>query len=73
MGSRHYSKGEGYRTAISAKLYDGKSGGSKSGKDGAANDNNASKDKVADNAPDGTPATPSEWTNTRRYGRTDEN
>jgi phage protein D len=68
-----YSKGEGYRTAISAKLYDGKSGGSKSGKDGAANDNTASKDKVADNAPDGTPATPSEWTNTRRYGRTDEN
>ena len=69
-----YSKGEGYRTAISAKLYDGKSGGGKkSGTDGAANDNTPSQDKVADNAPDGTPATPTEWTNTRRYGRTDEN
>lgn len=70
-----YSKGDGYRTQISAKLYDGKSGGSKgsSGTDGAANDNKAADGKVADNAPDGTPATPSEWTTNRRYGRTDEN
>jgi phage protein D len=65
-----YSKGEGYRTAISAKLYDGSSAKKKSG---AANDNTPNTDKVADNAPDGTPATPSEWVDTRRYGRTDEN
>ncbi|TCR07277.1 contractile injection system protein, VgrG/Pvc8 family [Neorhizobium sp. JUb45] len=73
-----YRKTEGYRTAISAKLYDGKSGGSKKS---AANDNDPdstsetskSEDKVAPNAPAGTPATPSEWTGQRRYGRTDEN
>ncbi|WP_439616679.1 phage late control D family protein [Shinella sp.] len=70
-----YSKGEGYRTAISAKLYDGKSGGSKGsgGTDGETGTTTTAEDKVADNAPDGTPATPTEWTNTRRYGRTDEN
>ncbi|GLR49732.1 late control protein D [Shinella yambaruensis] len=68
-----YNKKDGYRTAISAKLYDGSSAKKKSGgTDGAANDNTPDG-KVADNAPDGTPATPSEWNNTRRYGRTDEN
>lgn len=68
-----YSKQEGYRTAISAKLYDGKSGGSKKSGSGGETGTTATEDKVADNAPDGTPATPTEWTNTRRYGRTDEN
>jgi phage protein D len=69
-----YNKKDGYRTAISAKLYDGKSGGTKkSGTDGGTGTTTTAEDKVADNAPDGTPATPTEWTNTRRYGRTDEN
>lgn len=67
-----YNKKDGYRTAISAKLYDGSSAKKKGG-GGADSKDNAAEDKVADNAPDGTPATPSEWTNTRRYGRTDEN
>ena len=68
-----YNKKDGYRTAISAKLYDGKSGGSKKGGADGETGTPATGDKVADNAPDGTPATPTEWTNTRRYGRTDEN
>jgi phage protein D len=71
-----YSKGEGYRTAISAKLYDGKSAvGGSSGSSTTTNDSAAatSGDAVADNAPAGTPATPSAWTGTRRYGQTDAN
>lgn len=67
-----YNKKDGYRTAISAKLYDGSSAKKKGG-GGADSNDNTQADKVADNAPDGTPATPSEWNNTRRYGRTDEN
>ncbi|KNY10799.1 hypothetical protein AKG11_32985 [Shinella sp. SUS2] len=69
FSSQTLTKPEGYRTAVSAKLYDGRSGGKKR----AANDNTPSTDKVADNTPEGTPATPSEWVNSRRYGRTDEN
>jgi phage protein D len=69
-----YSKSEGYRTGISGKLYDGKSS-SESGdaSEGGGSSGAATEDKVAPNAPAGTPATPSQWTNTRRYGRTDEN
>jgi hypothetical protein len=68
-----YNKKDGYRTVISAKLYDGKSGGRKKGGGSESTGGSATEGKVADNAPDGTPATPTEWTNTRRYGRTDEN
>ena len=69
-----FSKSEGYRTQIQAKLYDGKSAGdgkttATSGT--AANDNN--KTTPAANAPAGTPATPNQWLGERRYGRTDEN
>ncbi len=69
-----FTKSDGYRTAISAKLYDGssaKKGGkgiSSNGQD-AVNDN----DKVAPNTPTGTPATPSEWAGTKRNGLTDSN
>ena len=72
-----FSKSEGYRTQIQAKLYDGKSAsegkkaatiGNASGS--AANDN---KTTPASNAPSGTPATPNQWLGERRYGRTDEN
>lgn len=72
-----FSKGEGYRTQISAKLYDGSSArktgseGGGGGEDGDAG--GVQGDAVAKDAPAGTPATPSEWANTRRYGRTDEN
>ena len=67
-----YRKSEGYRTQISAKLYDGSSAKKKS--DAAGGDSaDASEDTVAKDAPSGTPATPSEWSSTRRYGRTDEN
>lgn len=68
-----YVKSEGFRTAISAKLYDGRSGESESGGDGEADTGGNSTDKVAPNAPAGTPATPSQWNDTRRYGRIDEN
>ncbi|MEV4609785.1 phage late control D family protein [Neorhizobium sp. LMR1-1-1.1] len=68
-----YSKTEGYRTAISAKLYDGKSGKSGGGEDGEADTGNTPSDKIAPNAPAGTPATPSQWNDTRRYGRIDDN
>lgn len=74
-----YSK-SGYTTQISAKLYDGKSSGegkkaatdnsSASGNSNAANDN---KTTPAANAPAGTPATPNQWLDGRRYGRTDAN
>lgn len=70
-----YRKSEGYRTQISAKLYDGKSarkgGAGGDGDAGAGSGDDSSA--VAKDAPAGTPATPSEWTSTRRYGRTDEN
>ncbi|KQZ54629.1 late control protein D [Rhizobium sp. Root149] len=66
----HKFSKSGYTTQISAKLYDGKSGsGSGNGNGGDA----ADKGTVAQNSPPGTPATPSQWTNERRYGRTDEN
>ncbi|MQY44516.1 late control protein D [Rhizobiales bacterium RZME27] len=73
-----YRKSEGYRTAISAKLYDGKSGSAKKSAanlndQGSSSSEPPSEDKVAPNAPAGTPATPSQWTGQRRYGRTDEN
>lgn len=66
-----YSKTEGFRTGISAKLYDGKSGKSDGGDE--ASSTKPSEDKVAPNAPAGTPATPSQWIDTRRYGRIDDN
>ncbi|MBY3434811.1 phage late control D family protein [Rhizobium laguerreae] len=76
-----YSKGAGYRTEISAKLYDGKSGGAKGGADDAADNDAAANDSAASdkgstpakNAPAGTPATPNQWINNRRYGSTDAN
>lgn len=69
-----YGKKEGYRTRISGKLYDGSSGGSgrKSESEGSTA-GSADTGTVAKNSPEGTPATPTEWVNTRRYGRTDEN
>lgn len=68
-----YSKGDGYRTAISAKLYDGKSGGAK--KSGGADDTpaNDNDSTPAKDAPAGTPPTPNLWNQTRRYGSTDAN
>lgn len=68
-----YSKTAGYQTAISAKLYDGKSGSS--GKSGSGDGADGSKDsgKVAPNAPAGTPATPSDWSQYQRNGHTDSN
>jgi hypothetical protein len=72
---RHtYSKKDGFRSAISAKLYDGTSGGKKkssTGEDGDA-DATADKDKVAKDAPAGTPATPTQWASPRN-GLTDSN
>lgn len=67
------SKGEGYRTAISAKLYDGKSAGK--GGAGTASDGSGSGSSGASSsatpAP-GLPSVPSQWTGTR-LGRTDDN
>lgn len=65
-----YTKG-GYLTEISAKLYDGKS--AKASGAGGAESPATTPDKVAPNAPAGTPATPSQWTQQRRSGLTDAN
>ncbi|PZP65761.1 MAG: late control protein D [Delftia acidovorans] len=76
-----FSKDQGYRTQISAKLYDGKSAsdGSKkgAGETGASEGGSATtageNATPAANAPSGTPATPNPWLTGRRYGRIDEN
>jgi uncharacterized protein len=68
-----FSKGQGYTTQISAKLYDGKSGGESGGSGSGGGDEDANDNTPAKNAPAGTPATPNLWNQTRRYGRTDEN
>ncbi|MBN9053773.1 MAG: late control protein D, partial [Rhizobiales bacterium] len=73
-----YRKSEGYRTQISAKLYDGSSAAKKSGTgsgDAASEDAQSAGEggTVAKDAAAGTPATPSEWTSVRRSGRTDDN
>lgn len=68
-----YSKGDGYKTQISAKLYDGSSSSSSDKNKDAANDNSSSKDSVAKDSASGTPATPSLWSSGRRYGSTDAN
>lgn len=74
---RHsYTKKEGYRSAISAKLYDGKSSSEKKAggvEGGEAANENAPPDAVAKDAPTGTPATPNLWNQQRRYGSTDAN
>lgn len=72
---RHtYTKKDGFRSAISAKLYDGTSGGKKNGGTGEDGDAGATadKDKVAKDAPAGTPATPTQWASPRN-GLTDSN
>lgn len=69
----HTFSKSGYTTQISAKLYDGKSAG---GKKGGANGGAAGSDggsTPAKDAPAGTPATPNQWNQTRRYGSTDAN
>ncbi|WLR98642.1 phage late control D family protein [Shinella sumterensis] len=73
-----YDKSGGYTTAISAKLYDGKSGnGGKA--PAAANDNRAGTKTVgetgtvAKDSPAGTPATPDGWSQYQRNGLTDAN
>lgn len=73
-----YSKGDGYKTQISAKLYDGSSGSSSSSStssDGGDDSSNSttSDDKVAADAPAGTPKTPSIWAGSNRLGSTDAN
>ncbi len=71
-----FSKGQGYTTQISAKLYDGKSGGGGTGGGGDADGGSGSGSggsTPAANAPPGTPATPNLWNQTRRYGLTDAN
>lgn len=65
------SKTEGYRTALSAKLYDGKSAGKGSGSaadDDAGEPGAAQKPEPAK----GLPGIPAQWTGTR-LGRTDDN
>lgn len=74
-----YSKGEGYRTQISGKLYDGSSAsGGSGGAEGGATDGSAPASSgglgtVAPNSPAGTPATPSSWPGKRRNAGTDAN
>jgi len=73
-----YSKGDGYKTQISAKLYDGSSGSSSSSSsssDGGddSSSSTTSEDKVAADAPAGTPKTPSSWAGSNRLGSTDAN
>lgn len=76
--THEYSKGGGFTTKISAKLYDGssgKGGGSSSGEEApdTGADTPAPVDKVAPDSPAGTPATPSGWGKFQRNGLTDAN
>ena len=69
-----YTKTGGYTTAISAKLYDGKSGAKKkAAPSAAAPDESDSEGSVAPNSPAGTPATPPDWSKYQRNGLTDSN
>lgn len=69
-----YSKGDGYKTQISAKLYDGSSASSSSPDGGSKNSSSSTDtDKVAADAPAGTPTTPSNWAGSNRLGLTDAN
>lgn len=65
-----YSKPAGYQTKISGKLYDGKSAGDGKGKKkkgaGASDKPETDNNKVAPNAPAGTPATPEGWEKYKR-------
>lgn len=74
------SKRSGYTTKISAKLYDGKSGGEgkKAGSDAGEGDSGGEAGaegtgKVAPDSPAGTPATPTDWSKYQRNGLTDSN
>lgn len=72
-----FTKSDGYRTAISAKLYDGssakKAGGKAANGDSKTAIDDTTSEKVAPNSASGTPATPSTWLdgarNTRLPGR----
>ncbi|MBX8803348.1 phage late control D family protein [Ochrobactrum sp. MR28] len=78
-----YTKTNGYQTQISAKLYDGQSAGDGKGKkkktvttgQASQSEETAKSDnKVAPDAPAGTPATPSGWSEFKRnYGLADYN
>lgn len=73
-----YDKSGGYTTAISAKLYDGKSGkgGKAPAKDGATSGDGKTvgdTGTVAKDSPAGTPATPDGWSQYQRNGLTDAN
>lgn len=69
--THEFSKGGGFTTKISAKLYDGSSGAKSSGAGSA--DDGATPDAVAPDSPAGTPATPAGWGGLRRNGLTDAN
>ena len=69
-----YSKGDGYKAQISAKLYDGSSGSSSSDSGDKSGDSSSTEgDKAAADAPAGTPKTPSNWAGSSRLGSTDAN
>ena len=81
--THEYTKTTGYRVPISAKLYDGKSAGDGKGKkkttdatsqSGQLEQASKAENKVAPDAPAGTPATPSGWGEFKRdYGLADYN
>lgn len=70
-----YSKTDGYKTQISAKLYDGSSSSSSSSSNSSDSSSNSTSDTVAKDSPAGTPATPGQWTSSDsgRLGHTDAN
>ncbi|MBD8556919.1 phage late control D family protein [Rhizobium sp. CFBP 8762] len=70
-----FSKGGGYMTEISAKLYDGKSTDENAADDtdDAGTSASDTKGTVAKDSAKGTPYTPSQWALQRRSGRTDDN
>lgn len=75
-----YSKGPAFITQISAKLYDGQSGGGAAGggaggagQGGSGTSPSSGSGGRAPNSPSGTPATPSGWAGGRRNGQTDAN
>lgn len=68
-----YSKNEGYRTQISAKLYDGTSGGDSGNSNDSKSTSTDTNGTVAADSAATTTATPSSWTGPTRNGLTDSN
>lgn len=74
IATHTYSKTAGYKTKITAKMFDGFSGGSASISNNSVSETaNNNTTVTASNSSEGTTATPERWFGERRYGSTDAN